>query len=292
MSYRTNPGTECCPGNVNRFMPNFILHMWEREENEIHCNLYGASIYQNNGVEITEKTNYPFEESISFTIKTPKAFDLKLRIPQWAKAVNLRLNGEEQKICLRDGYALLQITEDCSVTLNIETKIEKVSTYDGVFFRKGILVYALGGNERREIDRSEKKSSSEFPAYNMYPDFEWRYCVENTCLPKFVSGTGDYFSEKCNMPQLILPMQHLPDWDYVCFDQFQRCTNLYKKTIEDMVGNVKFTPPLPSDTLTSAPLENITLYPYGCCKLRITVFPETKQDVGAKKEKTFEKRRL
>ena len=274
MSYRPNPGTECCPGNVNRFMPNFIDHMWERNGDEVRCNLYGASTYKCNGVEIEEITNYPFEESMSFTVKSKKLFTLKLRIPKWVKAFDLKLNGAKQTAEVIDGYVSLQVTGDCDITLDFETEIEKIATYDGVYFRKGVFVYSNGGKERREVDLNEKRSSCDFPAYNMYPDFEWRYGVENDCVLQFIKGTGDYYSEKAELPQIVLTARYLPEWDYAHLEKFPKCTNLYKKRILDVVESVTFTPPLPTDIPKTGEITEIRLYPYGCCKLRITVFPK------------------
>ena len=274
MSYRPNPGTECCPGNINRMMPNFILHMWERTENELRCHLYGASTYREDGIEITETTRYPFEEACSFTVKTQKAFDLKLRIPQWAKAFELCLNGVEQNIQAQDGYVVLPVRLDCVVTIAFETEIEKCFVQEGMYFRKGILVYALGGEELRKIDFQEERSNKEFPAYNMYPNFEWRYGVEKNCAPRFICGAGDYASERSEMPQIVLTAKHLPEWEYIRQKQFQRCTNLYKRVIKEVKDDVTFTPPLPTDTTKTGASAEIKLYPYGCCKMRITVFPK------------------
>jgi hypothetical protein len=106
----------------------------------------------------------------------------------------------------------------------------------------------------------------------MYPDFEWRYTVEENCMPRFVSGKGDYYSEKSELPHLVIKARHLPEWDYIHLEQFEKCTNLYKKTISDVAASVTFTPPLPTDTSDIGDAAEIKLYPYGCCKLRITVF--------------------
>jgi len=274
MSYRPNPGTECCPGNVNRFMPNFIAHMWECKGDEVCCNLYGASTYKRNGIEIEEKTNYPFEESISFTVKAQKPFILKLRIPKWGKAFVLRLDGIKQAVQVTDGYVALSVTADCVIMLDFETQIEKISTYDGVYFRKGVLVYSLGGKENRDIDLCEERSSKDFPAYNMYPDFEWRYGVDPNSNLQFVKGTGGYYSEKGEMPHLIVTARHLPEWEYTHLEQFQKCTNLYKKTIQNVTASATFTPDFPTEISKIGEPVEVRLYPYGCCKLRITVFPK------------------
>ncbi|MDZ7691152.1 MAG: glycoside hydrolase family 127 protein [Balneolaceae bacterium] len=48
-------------------------------------------------VTITETTDYPFQETIEFTIQTPHQvqFPLELRIPAWAKTFSITINGEQ-----------------------------------------------------------------------------------------------------------------------------------------------------------------------------------------------------
>jgi hypothetical protein len=76
------------------------------------------------------------------------------------------------------------------------------------------------------------------------------------------------------MPHIIVDAKYLPDWDYTRLESFQKCINLYKKTMKDVVADVTFTPPLPTDTSNAGETTKIKLYPYGTCKLRITVFPK------------------
>ena len=80
MSYRPNPFTECCPGNVNRFMPNYIKNMWQTDGDKVFLRLFGASEYQtkinDKAVTIKEETNFPFGESFTFDVKTTTPFKL------------------------------------------------------------------------------------------------------------------------------------------------------------------------------------------------------------------------
>lgn len=85
MTYRLRPAVACCTGNVNRFMPNYIMNMISASEKEIFVKLYGAADFEINGIAIKERTNYPFDENIVFDIKTQRTFTLSLRIPKWCK---------------------------------------------------------------------------------------------------------------------------------------------------------------------------------------------------------------
>lgn len=273
MSYRPNPGTECCPGNVNRFMPNYILHTWERVGNSVYCHLYGESCYKDDEIEIVEKSNYPFEEKIVFHIKTSKNFVLKLRIPLWVKAYRIFYENQRINVLSKNGYIEIPVTSTCVLTLEFETVIETIKTYDGVYFRKGVLVYALGGEERREIDKTDERSNEAFPAYNMYPEFEWRYAMARKESVTYINGVGGYYTKKKDLPKLRVKGYHLPDWDYEYVKRVQRCVNLYDKINEEIEIATTFTPHFPAVKKETSEETILELYPYGTCKLRLTVFP-------------------
>lgn len=66
MGYNSKHKTDCCVGNVNRFMPNFVRRLWMRKEKEIIATLYSPNSFNflvdGVSVRIEEKTNYPFED--------------------------------------------------------------------------------------------------------------------------------------------------------------------------------------------------------------------------------------
>ncbi len=104
MSFRPNPGTECCPGEVNRIMPNYVARMWLRDaEGGLVAACYGPSTLccavgaAGTEVTIVEDTCYPFAEEITFTIQAeaPVSFPLSLRIPSWLQHPRVLLNGAE-----------------------------------------------------------------------------------------------------------------------------------------------------------------------------------------------------
>ena len=72
MAYRPIHETECCIGNLHRYMPNYVARMWMKDAHgQPVAALYGPSsvVYGlDNGVtvRVEEKTNYPFEEKIDF----------------------------------------------------------------------------------------------------------------------------------------------------------------------------------------------------------------------------------
>lgn len=271
MSYRPNPGTECCPGNVNRFMPNFLLNTWMRLGNTITCQLYGASTYESGDTKIAEKTEYPFEDTVTFSICTKRTFTFRLRIPKWVKAYKVAYNGQTVSVKEENGYAVVEIVGNCTITIIFENAIERITCYDGVYFRRGALVYSLGGKEKRKIDGEEVRSSKDFPAYNMYPEFEWRYALSEKSV-EYQKGSGNYFDGITSLPYLLANGRFVKNWDYEYANTVTRCVNLYDKITEEETGNFTFTSKLPKCVECTGENVQLKLYPYGACKLRLTVF--------------------
>lgn len=102
MAYRPTHQTECCAGNVHRFMPNYASKMWMRgTKDEVVAALYGPSSLDyttSNGanVKIVEDTNYPFDGRITFRFSSNKQTKIKFsfRIPEWANAYSIKLNNK------------------------------------------------------------------------------------------------------------------------------------------------------------------------------------------------------
>lgn len=279
MSYRPNPGTECCAGNVNRFMPNYVWNMYSQEEKNIYLNLFGSSIFETyigkGKVKITEETNYPFDESIKLNIETKRHFNLFIRVPKFAKNFSVKLNGVEQYKG-ENNYIKLKIVENCSVFVTFESEIEEISVAkNGVYFRKGVLVYSYGMYGDRQIDVSEERSSKEFPAYNIYADKEWGFEIKNSANPKFYPGSAAIFDIRKDLPYIEIDAYKIKNVDisrrksitYYHTDLF----GIKRKKVDK--GNFGFTPDLlKKEYELEEKSKKIKLYPYGSCKIRETVF--------------------
>eukprot|EP00040_Diaphanoeca_grandis_P010510 m.53816 g.53816 ORF g.53816 m.53816 type:complete len:675 (-) comp21826_c0_seq1:383-2407(-) len=96
--YHTPP---CCTGNQVRMLPNFIHHMWfATVDGGVAATMHGPSIlntvvHDNVGVTVISKTNYPFEETITFSVSASEnsTWPLKLRIPAWCTTATLTVDG-------------------------------------------------------------------------------------------------------------------------------------------------------------------------------------------------------
>ncbi len=287
MSYRPNPFTECCPGNVNRFMPNYIKNMWQTDGDKVFLRLFGASEYQtkinDKAVTIKEETNFPFGESFTFDVKTTTPFKLYIRKPNYIS--NFNFDGIIDPVSIVNGYFVIDIVGDTTFSLVFDSKIQThyvkgTSKHgDGVYFSKGLFVYALGQKGRREVDLNEVKQSKDLPALNIYPDKEWGYGVQKDVKLAFTPcDNAKVFDLDYPMPSLTIKGFKIANAKFLTKKTITRRLDVspkgrkFSKFIK-VKGDFVFTPDLLKTDNVYGKEQVLTLYPYGACKIRQTVFP-------------------
>ncbi|RQV95817.1 MAG: glycoside hydrolase family 127 protein [Calditrichaeota bacterium] len=123
----------CCPTNIMRFMPSVPDYIYAQRNDSLYVNLFianNARININeNDIQITQKTDYPWDDRVEFNFGLNKetTFVLKIRIPGWAQnkpvpgdlysylsntsgQYKIRLNGEEITGVTHKGYAEISRT--------------------------------------------------------------------------------------------------------------------------------------------------------------------------------------
>ena len=298
MSYRAAHETPCCTGNVNRAMPNYVTRMWMRMEGGIAATLFGPSEVSTDiggqPVTITEETDYPFRETISFKVKItkPAMFDFGLRIPEWCDAASVKVNGQAASIESKAGtFAILkrEFHDGDVVTLNLPMKVELKDWFAGgaVSVQRGPLVYSLKIDEKRveslvepdAIRRVLKGNNVQgFPAVEFFPASEWRYGLDAA-----QKNTPDKFKViESPMPEnpflagsvpvrIELPLHLLPQWEAA-----------WKPVLEPPPADLKLSPKNPAALPDEAGLQSpgpkkiMSLVPCGATHLRLTTLPVIK----------------
>ena len=209
-SYRPNPATECCPGNVTRILPNYIARQWmARADGGMAAVLYGPGEVRftagrpRRPVRVVQETDYPFGERIvfRFNLEHPVRFAFSMRIPGWCRRARLRvrgrkLGGEFPEVGRvgstrreRGGLGQAALPAGTLVTLRrtfcdgdrveLELPMPVVCRRHsgGVVISRGPLLYALPVAARRWRDRKDRRSSDEFPAWNFRPAGPWNYAL-------------------------------------------------------------------------------------------------------------------
>ncbi len=91
----------CCNPNSGRLLPQYISAQWMRlgDQPGVAALLFGACELTTDiagvRVRITQATDYPFGETLRFTVQPaqPVAFRLCVRQPQWAEGAHVTVNG-------------------------------------------------------------------------------------------------------------------------------------------------------------------------------------------------------
>lgn len=100
-SYRPTHSPLCCTAALNRIVPYYVTHMWmATQDNGLAATCYGpckvtAMAADRVPVEITCRTDYPFNETIEMIVEPGKeaAFPISFRIPGWCDRPELNVNG-------------------------------------------------------------------------------------------------------------------------------------------------------------------------------------------------------
>jgi len=293
MSYRPNPGTQCCAGDVNRMMPNYVSRMWMNDgRGGLVAALYGPSRVKvqvgpsRTLVSIQEETDYPFRDTISFRIgcAKPTRFPFTLRIPGWTRNARISLNGRLLRIRAKPGtFSTVDRTfrngDRLTLVLPMHFKLTEWPK-GGVALERGPLAYSLRIEEDWRRDKDDRRSTSDFPAWNLYPASDWNYALALSASDldsriKIIQRpmTANPWSIKTAPVELRVPARKLNGW--AVEDHTRIDPDAPPGTVPEPV---LFTPQLPDPMLLrdmfSERTETVTLVPYGCAKLRVTVFPK------------------
>ncbi len=104
MAYRQVHEPHCCTGNVNRMLPVYAGSQWlAGEDGSLVKALYGPGSVTHtvgkNKVVLQERSVYPYSDTIQIVVTHGQAcFPLQLRIPQWASAAVICINGRNGRV--------------------------------------------------------------------------------------------------------------------------------------------------------------------------------------------------
>jgi hypothetical protein len=281
MTYRAAHDTECCAGNINRAMPNYVIRMWMRSnDGGLAAVYYGpcevTTSVGDSKVTITEETGYPFRNDISFKIKTTKPvdFNLQLRIPAWCDKAVIVVNGKDMNNRSIPGtFTGLNRTfhdgDVVSLNLSMPVRVEKWFKDQSVSVTRGPLVYSLKIDEQRvehtaDPDNIKPLLSGHeiraFPEVEFSASSDWRYGLiaapkKDLKDIKVVESpmTENPFIEDQTPVHLELPLYHLPDW---------------ASGLSEPAGL-----PAASQQQVDGRAKTMTLVPYGSTHLRLTTLP-------------------
>ncbi|MBR1575609.1 MAG: glycoside hydrolase family 127 protein [Bacteroidales bacterium] len=283
MQYRPVHETECCAGNVHRFMPNYVSRMWLRSsDGGAVAALLGPSdltLPLSDGVSCTieEQTCYPFEDEISFrfsfrradgkTVRKQYQFPFQFRIPEWAEEVQVEFNGHPLTFERTEGGFARVVRPFRSgdvIRVSFGCRIETPEfAGQGRYVERGPLLYAYSIPTRTTQDtvtyaniHGRVSAHPDFKCWSKVPVGPWNYALKDAAadgwkVERVDIGEAFPWEEPCL--KISVPVVKVKDWQ---LDE----------------GN--YTPENPAAPFDCDPdVTRIDLVPYGTTYLRLTVFP-------------------
>ncbi|WP_433984279.1 glycoside hydrolase family 127 protein [Tunturiibacter empetritectus] len=104
----------CCSGTLPQVVADYWINGYFHEPGAVWVNLYLPSTLRwaegEAKIEMEQEGTYPESPEIRLRMKTsqPALFGLKLRIPAWADAASLEVNGSPVPMTVRSGFATVQ----------------------------------------------------------------------------------------------------------------------------------------------------------------------------------------
>lgn len=261
--YRKTHWPLCCTASLNRFLPNYVTHMWMATyDNGLAATYYGpckvtALAGDQLPVELTCQTDYPFNESIEITVKPARqaAFPLLFRIPGWCPNPHLSINGSTLETApSANGFVRVERRWSPNDNIRLEFPMSpRVVTgrdtnagdapYASVYY--GPLLFALPIPDTKDPNTVDPNAKYNFALAVTGKNLGTDIIVERGPMPG-----------KWSWP-LASPLKLAA-----------RAVSFNWKPTRDQ--------PLPSEPVAQgeAP-EKIMLVPYGCTKFRVSMFPIT-----------------
>ena len=232
-------------------------------------------------VTIVEKTKYPFEEEVNFSIAVPRqsSFPLYLRVPAWCKKPSVSVNGRPLAISAMAGsYIVLSGSwkngDKIKLELPMELQLrEWAANKNSVSINYGPLSFSLAiPEDYRKKDSKETAigdskwqehaDTQKWPSFEIYPGADWNYglllnkegwkrslVVTKSEWPK----DNNPFRNNSAPVSISAKGKKIPAWTV---DEFGLCAVLPQ-----------------SPVASQEPVVDLKLVPMGGARLRIAAFP-------------------
>ncbi|HVU98637.1 MAG TPA: beta-L-arabinofuranosidase domain-containing protein [Puia sp.] len=282
-----NPfSSRCCQHNHSQGWPYYAEHLWmATPDNGVAAVLYSAgSVRARVGagkggmVVVSERTHYPFDEAVEFTVDSVKggglAFPLYLRVPGWCTDATVTVNGADVPVRAVAG-SWLRLERKWVAGDRVELRLpmsfttrQWAANKNSESVNYGPLTFSLKIAESyKEMDGRQAAQGdshwqagadvSAWPSYEIFPASLWNYGL----LP------GEPFT----ITRRPWPKDDFPWTPGAAPIVIEAKGKLIPEWMLDKNGLCGVLPQSP--VKASGPVESIELVPMGAARLRISAFP-------------------
>jgi len=279
-------GYDCCFANFHMGWPKFVQTMWMATRNDgLAVTAYGpnsvtAKVAGGKTAKFDEQTDYPFKDTVKLIYGGDAAsFELKLRVPAWARGPVITVNGLAMDgVAAGDYYTVNRAWQYGDiVTLTFPSEIKATTWYNNsVGIEKGALIFGLKIDEQwRRLDGADGNDLRE-EKVNRQPDYPTREV--------FAAGRWNYgLVIDYNNPAAGFQVQEADKVGLQPFSQDGAPITL--KAVGQVIPNWKLDGNLAGPQPVITPYDNsmtepIELIPYGSERLRISEFPRIGNPAG------------
>jgi DUF1680 family protein len=264
-------GYGCCTANYHQGWPKFAASLWmATPDNGLAALIYApstvtAKVADGMVVTFTEKTDYPFDETISFILDKGKTsfFPLYLHIPAWCESATITINGTEYQKPLAGSITKIYRSwhKGDIVKLHLPMDI-RISLWheQSVGIERGPLVYALKLAEQW----NKLEGDGPYATYEVVTSSPWNFGI----LREYAEYPDTTFQVKKSP---VLPQPWMNQNAPIQIVAKGRKILAWQK-YGGVTGPIPYSPYWGS-IRSDEPIEEILLIPYGCTKLRISEFP-------------------
>lgn len=248
------PNFGCCTANFNQGWPKFALSSFMYNDEGVINVVPVPCQLKTSDFDITLDTNYPFDNTLKYTIESNKDFKFEIRIP--ADAENIIIN--EKKASTDELIFNIVAGDRREITVSFELKphFEDYS-YNLKYVKCGNLVFSLPIKFEKimhEYIRNDVERKFPYCDYELVPQSDWNYAFADASLSVETKTPGEVPFSADEPPITVTAKMEKIDWGFE-----EGYTTVCAKT--------------PKSLEAVSCKEDIKLVPYGAAKLRMTVMP-------------------